>query len=127
MSQVVFVHDYLQLVFQSATLTVYNTVSLECNDGTFTFGKTGFADAMVGLIGQRILEGNASEQHALEFSFESGATLRIARRDVLNPGPEAFMVHTDDGEIVAEKNECVADQVAPNGPEYSRTVPRTEA
>ena len=44
LSQVVFVHDYLQLVFQDRAFTLYNVVT--CSTGSVIFAKASLASVM---------------------------------------------------------------------------------
>jgi hypothetical protein len=105
LSQVVFIHDYVQLVFQETRFTLYNEVTVVINEGSAAQGQVGFADALVSLLEQKVEIAGSTALYALELSFESGAVVRVLRRDLHNPGPEAFMVHTDDGSIEIEMNE----------------------
>jgi hypothetical protein len=105
LSQVVFIHDYVQLVFQEARFTLYNEVTIAINEDSVAQGQVGFADALVGLLEQKVETAGSTAVHALVLSFEKGAIVRVLRRDLHNPGPEAFMVHTDDGSIEVEMNE----------------------
>ena len=72
LSQVVFVHNYLQLVFQDSGFTIYNPCALNLEGTPIQFGQDGFADALVGLIGQSLL-------NAASFGEESLSHL-IAKR-----------------------------------------------
>ena len=105
LSQVIFIHDYVQLVFQEARFTLYNEVTIAINEGLVAQGQVGFADALVGLLEQKVESASATALYSLELSFEQGAVVRVSRYDIHNPGPEAFMIHTDDGGIEIEMNE----------------------
>ena len=105
LSQVVFIHDYIQLVFQTATFTIYNSSSIGFNGNLVVQGTSGFADQLVQQIGQHAQAINVPGEHALSLLFEGGATLKVNRRDEKNPGPEAFEALTDSGDIIMEMNE----------------------
>ena len=47
LSQVTFVHDYIQLTFQDVGLSAYNHVTLEANDTRLAQGDIGFCDLLV--------------------------------------------------------------------------------
>jgi len=105
LSQVVFIHDYIQLVFQSATFTIYNSCSIELNGESISHGSRGFADQLVQQLGLHAQAQSATGEHALSLLFENGLALKVKRRDEKNPGPEAYEAHTDAGDIVMELNE----------------------
>lgn len=105
LSQVVFIHDYIQLVFQSTTFTIYNSCLIEINGGSITHGRPGFADQLVQQIGLHAQAKSVPGEHALSLIFENGLAFNVKRRDEKNSGPEAYEVHTDAGDIVTEMNE----------------------
>jgi hypothetical protein len=105
LSQVVFLHDYIQLVFHTATFTIYNSSSIEFNGRYISQGSSGFADQLVQQIGRQAQARGVSGEHALSLLFDGGLNFKVTRRDDGNAGPEAFVVHTDAGGIIAEMNE----------------------
>jgi hypothetical protein len=105
LSQVVFIHDYIQLIFQSATFTIYNSCTIELKADSVSQGSRGFADQLVQQIGRRAQAQSLQGEHALILLFEGGVALKVKRRDEENPGPEAYEAHTDGGDIIMELNE----------------------
>ena len=90
LSHVVFIHDYLQLVFQDESFSIYNLAEVECGGDKVRQGHPGFCDAVVGLIGQRVIEVSCSDAYALRLSFEEGAHFTVRDDDEAITGPEAF-------------------------------------
>ena len=87
LSQVVFIHDYVQLVFQDEILSIYNRIALKTHDKLVHTGQTGFCDGLVSLMEQRVIEAGQSDEYALTIYFENGTQLLISSHGT---GPEAF-------------------------------------
>lgn len=81
LSQVVFVHDYLQLVFQDRAFTLYNLVTCSTGGTKLRQDQIGFCDAIVSFIGQAAIEVHADK---LLLHFSGGGLV-----SVLVPGPDA--------------------------------------
>ena len=77
LSQVVFVHDYFQLVFQDDTFNIYNLAEVVREGAVLRQGQVGFCDAVVGLIGKSVVSFTTAPRGELVLSFESGASLRV--------------------------------------------------
>jgi hypothetical protein len=105
LSQVVFVHDYIQLVFQDTSFTLYNTTRLTSGESSVLHGQAGFADALVALIDQRVASVSTQTDSALALVFENGVKLQVLRGKPYAHGPEAFQFITMGGPIVVEANE----------------------
>jgi hypothetical protein len=105
LSQVVFVHDYIQLVFQDAGFSLYNTTKLTIDGRDVLQGQPGFADALVALIDLRVVSFSTQTDSILELSFEGGAKLEVLRGEPYARGPEAFQFSAMGGPIVVEANE----------------------
>jgi hypothetical protein len=99
LSQVVFIHDYLQLVFQDACFSIYNSSELSLGGVSVLFGQPGFCDGLVSLIGQALK--SVSGSPSLTLSFQSGAILVVAQS---GSGPEAWQFNSVGGPIVVEQN-----------------------
>jgi hypothetical protein len=99
-SQVVFIHDYIQLVFQDEGFNVYNVATLSSASGSYRTGGPGFADALVALIGEKVVD--VAEPLSLQFS--SGASLTVSFEPTDVRGPEAFEFHGRDGLMLVEQN-----------------------
>ena len=78
LSQMVFVHDYIQLVFQDERFSIYNRASITLNDTALKQRETGFADALVSLIGQRVVSVREATEPMLTLVFERGVQVRPA-------------------------------------------------
>jgi hypothetical protein len=89
LSQVAFIHDYFQLVFQDERFTVYNRSVVSDGDNQIPQGTTGFCDKLVELIGQRVVAVTRTDAYVLCLRFSSGATFRI-EADHDPEWPEAF-------------------------------------
>jgi hypothetical protein len=78
LSQVVFVHDYFQLIFQEVTLTVYCAVEMKTVSGTVTWRGPGWCDALVALIGKRVASVEYVPQGHLRLAFAGGDSVNLA-------------------------------------------------
>ena len=103
-SQVVFAHDYVQLIFQDENLSLYNSVVVRLGAIEYEQGSAGFIDALVSLIGEAVVEVGASEKFALLLNFEHRAQVQVLRTRGVK-GPEAFQFNGRHGLLVVEQNE----------------------
>ena len=104
LSQVVFVHDYLQLIFQDEAFNIYNVSEVEHRGVKLAHGEPGFCDALVALIGQCVIEASHSDSYALKLSFEEGAQFVVRSDDDAVRGPEAFEFNGKNQLTVVEQN-----------------------
>jgi hypothetical protein len=104
LSQVAFVHDYLQLRFQDQILTIFNNSDLGLRGSHIPSGAPGFCDAIVGLIGQRVVDMSALDDMPLVLHFEAGAVLRVPCSGAAARGPEAWMFGTEGGPVMVQAN-----------------------
>ncbi len=104
LSQVVFIHDYLQLVFQGESCTVYNLAKLMQNGIESIQGAPGFCDGLVSLIGQRISAVSTSVEHPLVLTFEGGEQFLVLSGVVGARGSEAFQFINRSNQIIVEQN-----------------------
>lgn len=102
LTQVVFVHDYLQLVFEGDCLTIYNRACLRAHDAEATQGSAGFADGIVRLIGSRVV--HCDTEPALKLRFESGAEVTVLMGSADVSGAEAFQFSRNGGVYLVEQN-----------------------
>jgi hypothetical protein len=105
LSQVVFVHDYFQLVFQDEILSVYNTASINIGGVVLTHGEPGFADALVALIDQTATPAKVQPGLLLALNFASGVQLRIGGEGISSALPEAFSFASHTNGFVVQQNE----------------------
>lgn len=99
LTQVVFGHDYIQLVFSDVGFSFYNPVRLISGGVAVAKGAAGFADTLVSLIGRKVISAQGSG--ALNLIFDNALELQI---DAAGDGPEAFQFKGADGSIVVEQN-----------------------
>ena len=104
LSQVVFIHDYLQLVFEDEGFNIYNLAEVELRGVKVSQAQPGFCDAVVSLIGQRVTAASHSDAFALRLSFEEGAEFVVRSDDAAMTGPEAFEFNGKDQPPVVEQN-----------------------
>ena len=93
LSQVWFVHDYIQLQFQDKTVTVLNVPTLTIPDGrSIHRSDIGFCDALVALIDQPLVSVSEDEEVAITLRFGDGTCLAIPLHGKDAKGPEAMEV-----------------------------------
>jgi hypothetical protein len=90
LSQVVFVHDYVQLYFQDDILTIYNDISLQQSNAPFRTGAPGFCDALIRLIGASVVRSSSEPGQPLQLWFGSGDTL-VVDTNPRSGRPDAWM------------------------------------
>jgi hypothetical protein len=86
LTQVVFVHDYIQLVFDGQTFSLYGNISVVSKGEQLGRKSSGFCDRLVGLIGQRATAAAGPPEDELNLRFESGVSIQV-RAGV---GPETW-------------------------------------
>jgi len=89
LSQVAFIHDYFQLVFQEERFTVYNRAAVADGENVVRQGSVGFCDKLVELIGQSVVAVTQTNTYVLCLRFSGGATLQV-EADHDPSWPEAF-------------------------------------
>jgi hypothetical protein len=104
LSEVAFVHDYVQLGFQNERFSLLNRVRVGAPSRTSTQGEREFAGLLVGLIGQRVTQVSKSPAAMLELHFQDGSSVQILRGEEFASGAEAFIFTRDGGPIVVEHN-----------------------
>jgi hypothetical protein len=101
LSQVVFVHDYLQLIFQDSAFSIYNPLTLQMHGASLRLGQPGFCDLLVGLIGQPLSSVSTSGIESVVLVFAGGAVLSVSRQ---GSGPEAWQFNCFGQPTVVEQN-----------------------
>ncbi len=86
LEQVVFVHDYIQLVFGDVRISFYGATSVRSRHAFYEREKPGFCDALVKLIGQKATALDAAADCRLTIGFASGETVVV----LPTVGPEAW-------------------------------------
>ena len=91
LSQVWFVHDYIQLQFQDQTVTIMNTPELKLPSGV-TLGRNDvcFCDTLVSQIEQSIQDTKLFNGQQFTIKFESGIELVVPLTAEAANGPEAL-------------------------------------
>ena len=93
LSQVVFIHDYIQLILQDCTINVYNKSEITPKDSpTIKHGDTGYADALEMLINSTITNVQIKTGVSFSLLFSNGSEFNILLDPESSQGPEAFMV-----------------------------------
>ena len=91
LSQVCFVHDYIQLHFQEQRVTVFNTPKLSLPSGaTIDQADVGFCDKLVSQIGQSIQEAGLFEGLHFIIRFGSGVEFIVQLTSEAANSPEAL-------------------------------------
>jgi hypothetical protein len=103
LSEVRFVHDYVQLVFQDECFSIYNAFSLHQSGRSLREGEPGFADALVGLIGQSAT--TAPHGGPLRIVFQGGTEIRVLVGLGNEGGPEAFQFSRNGVALIVEQND----------------------
>ena len=102
-TQVVFVHDYFQVVFDDETFNLCGDVEVRKNEQTLVPGQPGFGDAMVELVGDRALALTVDPSDELTIQFLSGTILQV-RPNPSGCGPEAWVFRGPKNLIIAGSN-----------------------
>ncbi len=105
LSQVVFIHDYLQLIFQGEGFNIYNLAEVEIHGVRIAQGQPGFCDAVVSLIGQRVTAASHSDKCALKLSFGEGSQFVVRSDAAAISGPEAFQFTGKNQPPMVEQND----------------------
>ena len=99
-----FVHDYVQLVFQDEAFSLYNPIVVTTQGAEYEQGGAGFAESLVSLIDRAVVEVDSSDQYALSLRFDCGTHVQVLRENSAK-GPEAFQFNGPNGVIVVEQNQ----------------------
>jgi len=99
LSQVVFVHDYVQIVFQDRAFSIFNSLTYHEGSTVLHQGAPGFCDALVELIGKPATADSASGCLTLDFGLGKRVVILEA-----GEGPEAWMFSGVDIPTIVEQN-----------------------
>ena len=90
LSQVWFVHDHVQLRFQDAGFTLNNALRLDRSEGgSIREGEPGFCDALVALIGARLVGLEHRMGDAFVLHLDEGTDVCVRLDGDAARGPEA--------------------------------------
>jgi hypothetical protein len=90
LSQVVFIHDYLQLVFQDVCFTLLTPPTLISGGDMYRPGESGFCDKLVSLISAKATAVQCGANDDLSITFSNGAKVSVSTSDPRATGPEAW-------------------------------------
>jgi hypothetical protein len=100
LSQVIFVHDYIQLIFESIGLSIFNKVELHSDGKVLQRKDLGFCDPLVSLIDQPVAKIEIEIDKDFSITFENLTTLVISLHPNDAIGPEAFQLVDGQGVII---------------------------
>lgn len=104
LTQAVFIHSHVKLVFGDETFSLYNRLALEHAGNQHRQGEPGFADALVGLIGQTPIAVHTPINCALRIEFDEGTALYVLNGPQDVAGAEAFQFNGRDTPFLVEPN-----------------------
>lgn len=105
LSEVRFVRDYLQLVFEPYTLTIYARLSVEIERRVLDRSALGFCDCVCRLIGERVVRVERDDGVRLSIVFSDGTRLMVSLRDDDAVAPEVAMLTDDRGFMMVDRGE----------------------
>jgi hypothetical protein len=103
MSQVTFVHDYVQLVFQDLVMTIYSPIAVMIGATPIVKGDPTFCDRLVALIGSRVESVTDVPIGQLRLRFEGGIDVSVSLRTEDANGPEFFQIDRPGFPIIVEQ------------------------
>lgn len=102
LSEVRFVHDYVQFIFEPHTLSLYAPLHVLTDGHALARGNVGYYDSICSLIGQNLTDVTRHERKRLEFAFSNGTKVILSLRSEDAAGPEIAELSTPSGEIMVE-------------------------
>ncbi len=97
-SQIWFVHDYVQLVFHDDhRINIYNPYTVEMGGKKFPSGSAGYADALVELIGKKVESVDYEPGSHLKMSFSDEMAVSINLDKDVGEIAEAYELCLEDG------------------------------
>jgi hypothetical protein len=95
MTSVIFIRDYIQLVFEgindTAILTTYTLPTVYNNNVSYSIDIKGYRDELCSLINQKVEKVLLLEKKAIRLIFEQNTVIEISLREQDYDGPEAAM------------------------------------
>jgi hypothetical protein len=104
LTQVCFVHNYVQLVFQDDCFSLFNDIEIRSESSSFIKGQPGFRDELVQLIGQYVTKATGDGGYCLAIVFENGAVLRTLQLTEDQRWPESWQFNRPPNVIVVGQN-----------------------
>ena len=102
LSEVRFVHDYVQFIFEPHTLSLYAPLRVVAAGRILARGDVGYYDNICSLIGETLAAVTRQEREQLEFAFSNGTKVALSLCSEDAAGPEVAELSTLDGEIMVE-------------------------
>jgi hypothetical protein len=96
LTSVVFIHDYLQFVFDGPTLTALTIPTFQSGERSLARAQPGYCDAVCALI-EVLVEKIEVNGQQLEIGFANGAVLQISLAESEYTGPEAINYTGENG------------------------------
>ena len=90
LSEVRFVHDYVQLIFQDCSINVCNRSTVVVDGEEYDHGVSGYCDAAVSLIGDSIVKVEFVETEYFRLHLTHGHMFVVDLSAEGGDGPEAF-------------------------------------
>ena len=103
LSEVRFVHEYVQFVFWPLTLSVYASINATSGGATLHQADAGYYDAICRLIGQKIVAIERNDNVEMTLKFAAGAILGISLVPTANSGPEVATLSDQSGTLMVEQ------------------------
>jgi hypothetical protein len=103
LTQVVFVHDYVQLLFQDCRFSCFFWPTLRIGETVLSRGTAGYCDTLVSLIGQSVHSADA-DGACLSLRFGNGALMQVPSFDPDSDLPEAWMFTGEGRAVVVQQN-----------------------
>jgi hypothetical protein len=97
LSEIRFVHEYVQFVFWPLTLSVYANVGATSAGVSLHQSDSGYYDTICRLIGQKIVRIERNDNVEMTLQFSGGAVLSISLVPTANSGPEIAMLSDQRG------------------------------
>jgi len=102
LSEVRFVHDYVQFIFEPHTLSLYAPLRVLAEGRSLGSTDVGYYDRICSLVGQHLIAVARQENEQLEFAFSNGAKVVLSLRGEDAVGPEVAELSTPGREIMVE-------------------------
>lgn len=99
LTSVVFIHDYIQFVFDGPCLTTLTLPSILTTDGELRHGERGYCDCLCSQIGAQV-KTTCSSSEEVKITFGNDVAIAVSLREEDYTGPEAINYVGDDGNLI---------------------------
>ncbi|ULO09546.1 hypothetical protein H1230_12690 [Paenibacillus sp. 19GGS1-52] len=102
MSSVVFIRDYIQLIFEedykeTMIFTAFTLPIIRIGLSSYTRSDISYCNILCSLINQTVTEIDIKEGVAITLFFENNIVLEVSLKGEYNEGPEAAMFRSENG------------------------------